>query len=632
MSEHLTLYRFLLDTAGKFGPRTAFRVRAGQTWSGTTYEEWYRWIRELAMGLVDLGMQRQDKVALIADNRIDWMVCSMAITTVGGVDVPRGTDATLEDLKYIIGHTESEFLIAENPKVVDRLRKEIEAFPKLKHIILLEGEAKPVAGKQMFTVQEVRAKGRAILDQKGDAAYHALGAKVDPEDLATIIYTSGTTGAPKGVMLLHRNLVWMMETAQRVLRLSGEVVTMCFLPPWHIAERLLEMVVIQNGGTGNMTSIPTIAKDLAECKPTFIVLVPRVWEALYSRVQAGVEAASPVARALFRFGEAGSTTWIRAKHRLFGYEPLFTPPGLGWQLSRIALLPVMPLLFLWNALGGLFLARINRIFGGRVKTAISGAGALPYKVDLFFRAAGIPILEAYGMTETTGVSIFRERDRNILKVLGPPAPGVEMQLRTEDGRLIEGSGVKGVAWHKGGHIMKGYYKEPEKTRAVLDKDGWLNSGDLLTRTINGEYAFAGRAKDTIVLLGGENLEPVPIEDKLKESAFINNVMVVGQDRKSLGAIITPNTDAVAEWAKKSNVVLGDQSSWNGNAALRDLYKNEIKRLVSDANGFKSFERVTGFHILRKDFDAGQEMTQTMKVRRNVVTDMYAKEIDDLYEK
>ncbi len=632
MSAQLTLYRFILDTAGKYGPRMAFRVRSGQTWAGLTYDEWYKSIRELAMGLVDLGMKRQDKVALIADNRMDWMVCSMAITTIGGVDVPRGTDATLDDLKYIIGHTEAEFLIAENPKVVERLRKEIEAFPKLKHIILLEGEAPPVAGKSTLSVEAVRDKGRAVLSQKGDAAYHDLGTKVDPEDLATIIYTSGTTGAPKGVMLLHRNLVWMMETAQHVLKLSGDVVTMCFLPPWHIAERLLEMVVIQNGGTGNMTSIPTIAKDLAECKPTFIVLVPRVWEALYSRVQAGVAAASPVARTLFRFGENGAMTWIRAKHRVLGFEPLFAPPSFGWQLSRFALLPAMPFLFLWAAFGGLLLGRVKRIFGGRVKTAISGAGALPYKVDLFFRAAGIPILEAYGMTETTGVSIFRQRERNILKVLGPPAPGVEMQLRTEDGRLIEGSGQKGVAWHKGGHIMRGYYKEPEKTRAVLDKDGFLNSGDLLTRTINGEYAFAGRAKDTIVLLGGENLEPVPIEDKLKESAYINNVMIVGQDRKSLGAIITPNTDAVKEWAKKSSVVLGEQATWNANPALRDLYKGEIKRLVSDATGFKGFERVTGFHILRKDFDAGQEMTQTMKVRRNVVSDMYAKEIDDLYEK
>ncbi|MBI3396070.1 MAG: AMP-binding protein [Spirochaetia bacterium] len=631
MQPTLTLYEFLKETAGRYGQRIAFRMRSSGSWMGYSYDEWYRWIRELSLGLVDLGMGRQDKVAVVADNRIEWMVCSMAITTVGGVDVPRGTDATLDDLRYIIQHTEAPFMIVESARVIKRLEQDLPAFKALKHVITMEGEAPSLPGIKTWTLDQVRERGRSILAAKGEQTYHDLGAKVQPEDLASIIYTSGTTGTPKGVMLLHRNLVWEMQVAQRVLKLQGHISTMCFLPPWHIAERLIEMIVVQQGGTGNMTSIPTMAKDLLDVRPNFLVLVPRVWEALYARVQAGVEAASPFQRALFKFGERGAMNWVLALQFLKGHWAYFTNPSILDYLKRLALIPCIPALFLWNLVGQLVLSRIRNIFGGRIETAISGAGALPYKVDLFFRAAGIPILEAYGMTETTGVSIFRDKRRNIMKVLGAPPEGVQMQLRTEEGRVIDEDGVKGIAWHKGGHIMQGYFKEPEKTKLTIDKEGWLNSGDLLMRTVTGEYAFTGRAKDTIVLLGGENLEPVPIEDKLKESAFVSNVMIVGQDRKALGAIITPNVEAVKEWAKKNNFEIGEQTHWNSNDHVRDLYRAEIKRLISDQTGFKAFERVSTFHVLEKEFEAGKEMTQTMKVRRNVVAEMYAKEIDKMYE-
>ncbi len=630
--EQLTLYHFLTEAVAKYADRPVARTRAGGTeWREYTYSQWNTWIQELAMGFVEIGAAPGDKIVHIADNRMEWMVITMAINSLGCVDVPRGTDATLDDLSYIIKHTEATILIIESDKALAKLDGRWGDFPSLKCVVKIDGAEPNIPGKKTYKLDQLREMGKTKIASSGLETYHSRGRAIKPDDLATIIYTSGTTGTPKGVMLRHDSLVWEVGLAGKVLDLNTYDSTMCFLPPWHIAERALETAMISVGGCGNFTSVPTMVADLAACRPTVMLAVPRVWEGFYNRIHDQVQKAPAVRRGLFGFAKAGASQYTMAKQYILGLVAYAESPSITEYLKRLGYLLGFPLFFLWGAFGGLILGRIRKLLGGRVRLAFSGAGALPHNIDLFFRACGVPIVEAYGMTETTAVSTIRRPKRNKFQTLGPTLPGIEIQLRDEKGAVINEPGVKGIAWHKGPNIMVGYFKEPEKTKQTIDSQGYLNSGDLLVRTRTGEYRFAGRAKDTIVLLGGENIEPVPIEDKIKESPYVTNVMVVGQDRKTLGAIVTPNVDAVKEWASVTKVQLPpDANRWNENPELRNLYKGEIRRLVSDKNGFKSFEKVTNFHILHKDFEAGKEMTETLKVKRNVVADMYAKEIDTLY--
>ena len=630
--KELTVYHFLQEATSKYADRPVARTRAGgKEWREYKYAEWNEWIQELALGLIEIGAKHGDKVVHIADNRMEWMVISMAITSIGSVDVPRGTDATLEDLAYIINHTEAGILIVENDKALRKLEGKWAGFKNLKTLIKIDGEAPSVSGLKGYTLEAVRELGRKRAASGGKEEYHTRGRAVQPDDLTTVIYTSGTTGTPKGVMLRNRSLVWEVGLASTVLNINTYDSTMCFLPPWHVAERALETSMIKVGGCGNFTTVPSMVADLATCKPTVMLAVPRVWEGFYSKIHDQVQKAPALNRAIFGFAKRGASQYTMAKQYLGGLVAYTEPPPFSEFLKRVGYLLAFPILFLWNAVASLVLARIRNLVGGKVRLAFSGAGALPHHVDLFFRSCGVPIVEAYGMTETTAVSTIRRPNRNKFQTLGPTLPGIEIQLRDEKGAVITEPGVRGIAWHKGPHIMIGYFKEPEKTKQTMDDQGFLNSGDLLIRTLTGEFRFAGRAKDTIVLLGGENIEPVPIEDKLKESPYVTNVMVVGQDRKSLGSIITPNVDSLKEWAAASNIELpADPTRYNQMPEIRNLYRGEVKRLVSDKNGFKSFERVTNFHVLHKDFEAGKEMTETLKVKRNVVADLYAKEIDALY--
>ncbi len=631
MNPEYTMYHFLQQTASSFADRPAARTRVGKEWKEYKYSEWYQWIQELSLGLIDLGVKPQDKIVHIADNRVEWMVVSLAITSIGCVDVPRGTDATFEDLSYIINHVEAEILILENEKVYKKLQQNLGDFKNLKTLIVIEGKLPEVPGMATHTLEEIRERGKKSMAANGDAEFHNRGKAIKPDDLVSVIYTSGTTGTPKGVMLTNHSLVWENRAAHDVLKLNSSDSTMCFLPPWHIAERLLEMLMVSVGGCMNFTNVANIVNDMATHKPTVILAVPRVWEGIYKKIHDNVAKASPIARSLFNFSKWIAQHYTMAGQYLGGRVAYSEPPPAGETLKKAGYLFMLPTLWFYNLPAQAILGKIRKLVGGNAKFGFSGAGALPHNVDLFFRSCGIPIVEAYGMTETTGVSTFRKPEKNKFQTLGVTLNGIEVQLRTEKGEVITKAGEKGIAWHKGPNIMKGYYKEEEKTKATIDENGYLNSGDLLVMTTTGEFRFAGRAKDTIVLLGGENLEPVPIEDKLKESPLVSQVMIVGQDRKTLGALITPNVEGVTKWADSNGVKLGDdQSKWNENADLRNAYKVEIKNLISTGNGFKSFEKVSNFHVLPKEFEAGDEMTQTMKIKRNVVTDKYEKEIAALY--
>jgi len=640
--EKESLYYLVRDTVATFAERPCYWVKTeGQHFSAVSYFNWRADMKRFSAFLIHkLNMAHGEPVGLLCDNRYEWNLISLGITTAGGVDVPRGCDATPQDVKYILNHTQCSILIVEHEKMLRTIVDEIGELPHLKTIISVEPpsrykkleDLKSRMGKvKLLFLIDALAEGEEIIDQYGEIQLKKRGEAIRPNDLATIIYTSGTTGAPKGVMLEHRSFCWEVSQIQATVPLNEQDRTVIFLPPWHIAERLLETVLIACGSSMANSSIISLANDMGAIKPTAMVSVPRVWEQLYKRIFDNVRKQPEKKQKLFNFAVNTALTYTDIVDTLLDR---FAETELESQTDMVVrkaistvILPVFAVL---NIAAQLILKKVKNVLGGRVKFAISGAGALPEHVAVFFRAIGIPILDAYGMTETTGVSVMATLPWPKRLAVGKTLPGVQIQLRDETGKIVTRPGAKGVAWHKGPHIMRGYYKNPEKTQDIL-KDSWLNSGDLFMWTLTGELKFAGREKDTIVLAGGENVEPGPIEMKLLESEFISQVVVVGQDKKTLGAMIVPNVDRTREVFKHLHEGLPDElSKWNSHPDLRKFFSDIIKSKVTGETGFKAFERVTGFYIMHKEFEKGKEMTETMKIKRNIVFDLYKTEIEHLY--
>ncbi|MBX3721019.1 MAG: AMP-binding protein [Turneriella sp.] len=629
-----TMYE-LLTTALKDHPNSVaqmYRPEKNDPYKKVTHQEFFEKARAIGLGLDAIGLKRGDKVGFIADVGPVWLPVSMGITTVGGVDVPRGTDATQQELLYIFKHADCPIIILDNEKVFNSISANLADFTNLKTIIFVNA-AKPQVPPhiKVYALDEIIASGKSVHAAQPNR-YAELGNSVGEEDLVTIIYTSGTTGNPKGVMHSNKSLTWEISHVGDGINFKPNGVTMGFLPPWHVAERLIESVALTKGCAIAFTGVATLAKDLAEARPTFLLSVPRVWESLYNRVMDNVKKASPIARGLFNFSRWAAMHFSIEKDILANRKYRLEKPSVFYHLFRrpLALLAMIGLL-VPNLLAQVILGKVRKGVGGRVEFALSGAGALPEHIDRFFYSIGIAIVETYGMTETGGVTCRRTYPGTVIGTVGKTIAGTKVKLLDEQGNEVTKPNTKGVCWHYGPHIMKGYYKEEQKTKEVL-KDGWLNSGDILVYTANGELKFAGRAKDTIVLFGGENVEPQPIEDTLIQSEYIHQIVVVGQDKKTLGALIVPAKEAVQKYATEKKISLpAEMRDWPVNAEIQKLFKTEIKERVSEKAGFKNFEKVTTFAVIPDEFKVGDELTQTLKVRRNVVFDKYAKQIEEMYK-
>ncbi len=629
-----TMYE-LLTTAVAQNPNSVaqmYRADKNAPYTKVTFNEFFEKSRAISLGLDALGLKPGDKVGFISDVGHQWLPISMGINAIGGVDVPRGTDATAQELLYIFQHADCPIIILDNEKVYASIAAKINEFKNLKTIIFMNG-AKPSVPDhiKVYSLEEIINSGKSQ-HAAAPNRYAELGTRVAEDDLSTIIYTSGTTGNPKGVMHTNKSLSWEISHVGDGINFKANGVTMGFLPPWHVAERLIESVALTKSVAIAFTSVPTMAKDLLEARPTFLLSVPRVWESLYNRVLDNVKKASPVARGLFNFSRWTAMHFSQEKDVLANNKYRLEKPSAFYHICRrpLALINLF-LLFVPNLLAQAILGKVRKNLGGRVEFALSGAGALPEYIDRFFYSLGIAIVETYGMTETGGVTCRRTYPGTVIGTVGKPIAGTKVKLLDEHGNEVTKSNTKGVCWHHGPHIMKGYYKEEQKTAEVL-KDGWLNSGDILIYTANGELKFAGRAKDTIVLFGGENVEPQPIEDTLIQSQYIHQVVVVGQDKKTLGALIVPAKEAVQKYAEANKISLpAEMRDWPINADIQKLFKAEIKDRVSEKAGFKNFEKVSTFAVISDEFKIGDELTQTLKVRRNVVFDKYAKQIEEMYK-
>ena len=614
------------EAATKYGDMPAFATRNAQKeYVPCSFKELYEHGLNLATGLIDLGIQPREHVALMADNRLEWIIADYGILIAGAADVPRGTDVTDGDIQYIIPHSDAKVVFVEHKDMLAKIEKNKSTLTNIKHIVIMDKDAQVSGG--VLRMYDLMEKGRQ-LRAGGDRRAEERMAQIKPDDLFTMIYTSGTTGAPKGVMLMHKNMVSQVHNLPMDVDSKDRVLSI--LPVWHVFERIFEMITIYVGACQYYTNIRNIREDMAKVKPTFMASAPRLWENVYLGILTNVGKGSAVKRGLFKAAYFCAER-VKGPLRFFKGQSLDVEGRnifVSLATAVVSLVSFVLFLLPYLLLNVIVLSKIRAATGGKLRGSVSGGGALPLHVDLFFNNIGIPVLEGYGMTETSPILAVRTHAALVIGSVGPIFP--ETQLRLVDmgtGKIIfpprSGRGKKGEIHVKGPQVMKGYYKNPEATNKVL-MDGWMNTGDLGIVTYNDTLKIVGRSKETVVLMGGENVEPVPIEGKMSESPMIDQVMVVGQDMKTLTALIVPSL----EYFKDKGASHEELSK---NDAVYKAIREDVKTRISGESGFKAFERVTDVRLVPKAFEVGDELTNLFKLKRHLITEKYDALIKSMYQ-
>jgi len=632
------------ETARRFPERVSHKWKIKDKTKSHTYAEFAHFIRILTAGLRSAGVARGDHVGFFVNNRFEWIGSDFAIMALGAVSVPRGSDTSPKEVEFIFRHSDSRHLIVETAQQLADLDEafSLSDWERCATIFVVdEGE-----GDRSLVPERLKAKTRFYADvlADGEAAYakepdllEKLDAQIKPNDLLTIVYTSGTTGNPKGVMLSHANFVQNLvaNTPRLQIDIEKAETTVVMLPSWHVYERAFEYCGIASGLTFVYSSAGRFGSDLTAEKPQVLISVPRVWESVYQKLIKAVSEMPKGKRNLVMGLIKNNQAWMSSALYLKGcYISLHDRAAPEKALA--AIWHSLRFVFLWpgHELAGLLFKPFREKVGGKLRLATCGAGSLPKYLDELFNAIGITLINAYGMTECAPGILSRQVDRNTFGSTGSPFDNTEVEIRLEDGSKA-GTGAKGVLFVRGPQVMSGYYKNPEATAAVLSSDGWLNTGDLAVRSENGEYIIVGRAKDTIVLMGGENIEPEPIEEKLKESAYIDHAVVIGQDQKQISAIVAVNEEELmrlaAELKLSRNEIMTSGTASIENDQVYNILIKEVGSLITKEQGFKPFEKITKIFPVLNDFSVGKELTQTLKVKRKYVEERFHHLVDKYFK-
>lgn len=599
-----------------------------------TYKDFFETIQNIAAGLISIGIKRGDHVGLISDNRKEWQQSSMAIMAIGAADVPRGCDATEHDLRFILNSADCSTVIAENSTQVKKILDLKQDLPSLKQLICFDS----------FTEEDVKfAKNKKVeifsfaeIISIGEKYRVANPTKIDEEielgtedDIACIIFTSGTTGEPKGVMLTHKNFITQLDELQERIFLFPGDKALCVLPVWHAFQRLCEYVIlVQASALCYSKPVGSILlSDIQKLNPQLMPAVPRVFESVYEGVLRTMRKTGGIVLVLFNFFTSVSLLHSKIDRRLFRKTARFKNDYL--ILSWIALVIPWLLLYPLKLLGGVIVfKKIRAKLGKNFRAGVSGGGALPPQIDAFFWAIGVNVVEGYGLTETAPVVSVRSIKNPIFGTVGKPIRGVEVRIVDEDGNVLPRC-KKGVVQVRGGTVMKGYYKRDDLTAKVMHDD-WFDTGDIGILTIDGELVLKGRMKDTIVLRGGENIEPAAIEMQINDSRYVIQSMVVGQDQRYLGALIIPCQEEVINYATENGIPHSSYADLLKKDEIIKLIDSEVQNIVNAKNGFKMFEKISRIVLIPKPFEVGIELSAKQEIMRHKISTIYSKEIETMF--
>lgn len=623
---------YLFQTAKQNPDIVALRDDHAKPPIAMTYSQMTDEVDIFGAGLSEIGIKKGSSVAFFADNQPRWRVIDYALMSIGAVSVPRGSDSAAAELWYIVQHSEATVAILQDVTLAKRFF-EAGGANYLEKVVIIDPAVKPehisefMPANARFKVHlydEILHIGRKAPQRN----YDKQRENVSPADVATIVYTSGTTGIPKGVILTHANLISQLQRVDIALTgIQPGMLQLAMLPAWHAYERMAEYFVsYQYASTIVYTNKRHLKSDIANLKPAVIPCVPRIWEMIYDNIRAQVAKQPANKQKMFHFFVETGKQYIYAKRRVTGLELRKTKTGAGEYIGALCkLVALFPVYCVGKAL---IFKKIKNTVASNLIGAVSGGGSLATYIDDFFEVLDVPLLNGYGLTETSPVLSIRALNHNIRGTVGRPLRDTFIEIRSEDGAVLP-LGQTGCLWAKGPQIMGGYYKNQVETDKVI-RDGWLNTGDLAWMAPSGDIVISGRAKDTIVLSSGENIEPEPIEGVLRESAYITDVVVVGQDKKQLGALVYPSLERVSEALELQRTASRDELAAMPEAV--EFVRRDLMQKQKDNGGFREYEIVSRIQFLDEPFsEVNGTLTQTLKPKRNPISKRYAHLIDAMFK-
>lgn len=615
-------------TADKFGDTIALQDPHAQPKVAISYRDLTKQIEQFASGLQALGIQPQAKIALFADNSPRWFIADQGIMTSGAVDVVRSASADSQELAYILENSDSTALVVENLKTLSKLSSNLGNLP-IDLIVVLSDEI-----PEDYQIKTLNYRQLMTLGQNNQLQ----PVEQSKDTLATLLYTSGTTGKPKGVMLTHGNLLHQVNYVKTVFQPQPGDTVLSILPSWHAYERAAEYFFLSQGATQIYTSIRYFKQDLKEFQPTYMVGVPRLWESLYEGVQKQLSGQSASQQKLVKFFLKQSERYIMAQ-RIANDTSLehFNATTGARAIAKVKAASLYPV----HVLADKLVYRKIRAGIGNIKAVCSGGGSLAKYLDDFYQTVNVDVFVGYGLTETSPITNARTPSHNVRGSAGRPLPETEIKIVDAQTKQNLPQGERGLVLIRGSQVMQGYYQNPEATAKAIDDEGWFDSGDLGWLTPYGDLVLTGRAKDTIVLSNGENIEPQPIEDACVRSVYIDQIMLVGQDQRALAALIVPNLETLQQWVTAQNLNLklpelnsspesvGKNELYN--PAIINLYREELNREIKNRPGYRADDRIADFRFVTEPFSQENgTMTQTFKVKRPQIMDKYQSLVKEMF--
>jgi len=583
-------------TCEKYPGKAGYMYKKKSSYVSIPFSEIHEQVELLAGGLASLGVKKDDKVVILSENRIEWACTDYAALMNGAATVPIYSTLLSPQIKFIVNDSDAKIIMVSNLHQFKKIKEIDSEIPKVENIIVLDSisEKHP----KMITYNDLLETGKKFLEDNKDYLKKSIS-KLSRESLATIIYTSGTTGIPKGVMLSHGNFLSNIEGGLNAIPVSEKDTFLSFLPLSHVFERMVgHYLAFQIGATvAYAESIETVAENLQEVKPTIMTSVPRLFEKIYAKIIDSLEEGSSVKKALFNWaiGVGKETIPYRQKNKA---------------------LPLL-LIFQGALANALVFSKLKERVGGQIRFFVSGGAPLSKEIGEFFTAAGLLILEGYGLTETSPVISVNRLDKYRFGSVGIRLDNVETKI-ADDGEILT----------KGPHVMKGYYNNEEATKEVIDEEGWFHTGDIGHFDEDGFLVITDRKKNIIVTAGGKNIAPQYIENLLITSRYIEQALVIGDKRKYCAALIVPSVEMLAKFTETKNIANASTVELLKEPQVIDLIFEEIKDVTQE---LASYETIKKFILVKEPFSIENgQLTPTLKVKRKVVEETYKDEINDLY--
>jgi long-chain acyl-CoA synthetase len=580
----------------KYGDQECYRYKKQGRWVKVSWNHAASEMKNVALHLLRLGINKGDKLCILADTRPEWDTLDRATRAIGVVAVGIYQTNPAEQVKYIIHHSEAKAILVQDRGQLEKVLQVRADLPLLQHIFVLDDAGCP-ADADLVKFRDLLRTPESSKEQL-EKAYQEASQQVGPDDIAMYIYTSGTTGPPKGAMISNRNLLAELELLSDALPLTSEDTSLIWLPNSHIFQRALTSLMIYQGTKGAYSEgVDKLMENLAEVKPSAFASVPRIYEKAYSTILSRAEEASPLKQKIFNWSH-------KVGREMSSHLQEGRPIPLGLRLQ-------------FGLTKRLVFNKIREVFGGRVKLVGSSGAPISREILEFFHACGLHALENYGMTEATGAITVNKTDNYKFGTVGRAGKGVEIKL-ADDGEVLA----------RGDVVFKGYYKEVELTAEVLDGDGWYHTGDVGVLDDEGFLTITDRKKNIIITAGGKNIAPQNIENMLKRSLYISQAMVYGDRRPYLTCLITLDNDEIKGFAQKQGLVGADLAQLAENPEVHGLIEKEVDEVNQHLARYETIKR---FKILPHDFSEEEgELTPTLKVKRKAVIKKYWDLLDTMY--